>query len=345
MSNKTIFSGLVFITIFIIVVLNYRPGIIFTSTCPVTPVGASSSVDASSDDKHLSPQLDDKSSFTKQMEKKTGRRFPDAIIIGVQKCGTGAVLDMLRSHPDVLGPHEEVDYFSNHYIKGMEWYLNMLPRPTSNRTVIIEKSPSYFAPDYIPMLIYRDQPKPTKIILIVRNPVDRALSNYAHRTLSSKIPTPKFEKYVKDKDREIHAANIDQTNQANLLSMGWYDVHFQQWLKWFNRSEILVLDGEQLTKDPELILKKAEKFLKLKSYFRSEMFVENPKHKGFYCWKEDRNEQNVKNKQQPTCLGKSKGLPHPDVRKSITRKLHQYYNLHVTKFCDLASVNFTWCNL
>ena len=343
MSNRAFISVLLLAILIMIAVFSMlnRPGIIFTCTFPVT--ASRGSADASSDDKYLL-RLDDKSSFTKQMENKTGRKFPDAIIIGVQKCGTRVLINMLKSHPDVLGPSKEVDYFSVHYIKGMEWYLNLMPRSTSNRTVIIEKSPSYFAPDYVPMLIYRDQPKPTKIILIVRNPVDRALSYYAHRTLVSKIPTPKFETYVTDKDGEINAAIIDH-REPNLLSMGWYDVHFQQWLKWFNRSEILVLDGEQLIKDPVMILKKAEKFLKLKSYFRSEMFVENHNKKGFYCWNKDRNKQNIKNKQQPTCLGKSKGLPHPVVRKSVITKLHQYYNLHVTKFYDLASVNFTWCNL
>ena len=331
MARRTIFSVfvliiiiIIFISIAVLSLLNLRPG------------GIDGRLDPLDDDNSmLKHQLVDKTSFTKQMENKTGRRFPDAIIIGVKKGGTRALINMLKSHPDVLGPEREIDYFSGHYDKGLEWYFKSLPRPTSNRTVIIEKSPSYFVLDYVPMLIYRDQPKPTKIILTVRNPVDRAISDYAHRLLVNHQELQKFEKLVID-NRQIHA-NID----IDILSMGLYDVHFQKWLEWFNRSEILVLDGEQLIKDPAMILKMVEKFLKLKTFFKSEMFVENPHNTGFYCWKKDRNGQNA----VASCLGKTKGLPHPDVRKSVARKLNQYYKLHMTKFCDLASVNFTWCNL
>lgn len=50
------------------------------------------------------------------------RRLPQAIIIGVKKGGTRALLEYLRMHPDVRAPGPEVHYFDRHYDLGVDWY-------------------------------------------------------------------------------------------------------------------------------------------------------------------------------------------------------------------------------
>ena len=50
------------------------------------------------------------------------RRLPTAIIVGVKKGGTRALLEFLRIHPDVRAPGPEVHFFDKHYLKGLEWY-------------------------------------------------------------------------------------------------------------------------------------------------------------------------------------------------------------------------------
>ncbi|GIY27243.1 heparan sulfate glucosamine 3-O-sulfotransferase 4 [Caerostris darwini] len=50
------------------------------------------------------------------------RRLPGAIIIGVKKGGTRALLEMLRLHPDVVAPGPEIHFFDRHYEKGLQWY-------------------------------------------------------------------------------------------------------------------------------------------------------------------------------------------------------------------------------
>ncbi|GFU03331.1 heparan sulfate glucosamine 3-O-sulfotransferase 4 [Trichonephila clavipes] len=50
------------------------------------------------------------------------RRLPGAIIIGVKKGGTRALLEMLRLHPDVVAPGPEIHFFDRHYEKGLPWY-------------------------------------------------------------------------------------------------------------------------------------------------------------------------------------------------------------------------------
>ena len=50
------------------------------------------------------------------------RKLPQAVIIGVKKGGTRALLEFLRIHPDVRAPGPEPHFFDRHYHRGLEWY-------------------------------------------------------------------------------------------------------------------------------------------------------------------------------------------------------------------------------
>lgn len=50
------------------------------------------------------------------------RSLPQALIIGVKKGGTRALLEYLRLHPDVRAPGPEIHFFDRHYDRGVEWY-------------------------------------------------------------------------------------------------------------------------------------------------------------------------------------------------------------------------------
>ena len=50
------------------------------------------------------------------------RRLPRAIIVGVKKGGTRALLEYLKIHPDVRAAGHEVHFFDRHYHKGLDWY-------------------------------------------------------------------------------------------------------------------------------------------------------------------------------------------------------------------------------
>ena len=50
------------------------------------------------------------------------KQLPQAIIIGVKKGGTRALLEFLRTHPDVRATGPEIHFFDKNYKKGLEWY-------------------------------------------------------------------------------------------------------------------------------------------------------------------------------------------------------------------------------
>ena len=56
------------------------------------------------------------------INKKAVRRLPQAIIIGVKKCGTRALLEYLRIHPDIRAPGPEPHFFDRNYHLGLDWY-------------------------------------------------------------------------------------------------------------------------------------------------------------------------------------------------------------------------------
>ncbi|VVC97093.1 unnamed protein product, partial [Leptidea sinapis] len=73
------------------------------------------------------------------------RRLPQALIVGVRKCGTRALLEMLYLHPMVQKASGEVHFFDRdeNYALGLEWYRSKMPLSFKGQ-ITIEKSPSYF---------------------------------------------------------------------------------------------------------------------------------------------------------------------------------------------------------
>ncbi|KAL9917899.1 heparan sulfate 3-O sulfotransferase-A isoform 2-T8 [Glossina fuscipes fuscipes] len=109
---------------------------------------------------------------------KTSRRLPQALIIGIRKCGTRALLEMLYLHPRIQKAGGEVHFFDRdeNYMKGLDWYRKKMPHSFRGQ-ITIEKSPSYFVSPEVPERV-RAMNASIKLLLIVREPVTRAISDY-----------------------------------------------------------------------------------------------------------------------------------------------------------------------
>lgn len=112
------------------------------------------------------------------------KRFPHIMIIGFGKAGTRAVYQMIRMHPNVVGPSNELRFFSSDlkYKGGIDSYIRLMPR-TTNEQKTIEKSPDYItkagtAERIKKALLYCERLDEVKFIVVLRNPVDRAVSEY-----------------------------------------------------------------------------------------------------------------------------------------------------------------------
>lgn len=93
------------------------------------------------------------------------RRLPDLLIIGVKKCGTRALLEFLRLHPDVRAASNEIHFFDRHYSLGLNWYRKKMP-PTVKGQLTMEKTPSYFVSSTAAARVFKMNPK-IKVLLVV----------------------------------------------------------------------------------------------------------------------------------------------------------------------------------
>ena len=111
--------------------------------------------------------------------KTEARLLPDVIIIGVGKCGTRALLLFLDSHPHFVVAPNEIHFFSKPelYSLGLSEYIRMLPQRKRDDQILLEKTPGYFFKAEAEKRIHAAIPD-VKLILTVRDPVTRMISNY-----------------------------------------------------------------------------------------------------------------------------------------------------------------------
>merc|ERR1712168_885439 len=256
------------------------------------------------------------------------RKLPQAIIIGVKKGGTRAFLEFLRFHPDVRAPGPEPHFFDKNYTKGLEYYRQLMPA-TLDGQLTIEKTPSYFVTRDVPAKIY-DMSKSVKLIVVVRDPVNRAISDYTQSS-SKRRGMKSFE--------ELAFLN----NVTGLLDTSWpaikigvYAKHLQRWLQFFPLNQFHFVDGENLIRNPGDEMIKVQDFLGLRRVISEKDFVFNSS-KGFPCLKRPLHPQSPLK-----CLGKTKGRQHPHVDEYTLDRLRDFFRPFNNKFFNMIGQHFDW---
>uniref|UniRef100_W5UEB2 Sulfotransferase n=1 Tax=Ictalurus punctatus TaxID=7998 RepID=W5UEB2_ICTPU len=255
------------------------------------------------------------------------KRLPQAIIVGVKKGGTRALLEFLRVHPDVRAAGAEPHFFDRFYDNGLEWYRDLMPK-TLDGQITMEKTPSYFVTREAPARIY-SMSRSTKLIVVVRDPVTRAISDYT-QTLSKRPDIPSFESLM-FKNRTTGL--IDTSWSA--IQIGIYAKHLDNWLQFFPMRQILFVSGERLISDPAGELGRVQDFLGLKRIITDKHFYFN-QTKGFPCLKK------AEGSSKPHCLGKTKGRTHPNINPAVVQRLRDFYRPFNMKFYQMTGHNFGW---
>lgn len=258
------------------------------------------------------------------------KKFPQAIIIGVKKGGTRALLEFLRVHPDVRAVGAEPHFFDRSYDKGLEWYRNLMPR-TLEGQVTMEKTPSYFVTKEAPLRVCAMNCD-TKLIVVVRDPVTRAVSDYT-QTLSKNPGLPSFQSLAFRNSSSSGKDTIDTSWSA--VRIGLYAQHLESWLQHFPLSHFLFVSGERLVADPAGEMARVQDFLGLKRIVGDKHFYFN-QTKGFPCLKKPEGSG------RPRCLGKSKGRPHPLIPPEALKKLRDFYRPFNLKFYHMSGQDFGW---
>ncbi|MBF1801809.1 sulfotransferase domain-containing protein [Alloalcanivorax profundimaris] len=179
-------------------------------------------------------------------------RKPDFLIVGGAKSGTTSLSRYLNAHPKIRVVSEGLEFFGEYenaglQIESQDRYLSLFNNIPSN-IIAGEKSVSYLYSREAPGQIYKMNPD-MKIIIILRNPIFRAYSDYWHRVREGTEELSFDEALVKERERiqcgarfELHYANY-----------GLYYEKVKNYIDIFGQKNVLVLTYDDLKSDPERV--------------------------------------------------------------------------------------------
>lgn len=229
----------------------------------------------------VSPALKRARSLVRRWQGKR-RALPDFLIIGAQKSGTSSLYRYLAQHPQVRASEpKEVHYFDggtpagdDAYARGEIWYRSHFPRRAelAPGQKVFEATPIYLLHPLAAERIAATVPE-ARLIAVLRNPVDRALSHYFHNVRQNDLRRNR-------EDLPPRAAMAaEEARLADVLARGDYKdelyraftykargrylEQLERYWAHFPRERLLVLRAEDLFADPAGTVKRVLDFLGL----------------------------------------------------------------------------------
>lgn len=212
------------------------------------------------------------------------RMLPDFVIVGAQRAGTTSLYKYLAEHPDVgrvrLG--KGVHYFDTNAERSMAWYRSHFPLDASRipfktrPTHVGEGSPYYMYHPECPRRIDEALPG-VKVIAILRDPVERAHSQWAHETARGFEDLPFEEALHAEQERlagqdELLAEPTGRSfehQHHSYVARGMYARQIQRLWDIFGQDRTLVLSSNQLFADPAEVYATTLSFLGLTPHVAS----------------------------------------------------------------------------
>jgi hypothetical protein len=211
-----------------------------------------------------------------------GRVLPDFLVIGSTKCGTTSLHGWLTDDPMVVETEKEIHYFNMNYYRQADWYRAHFPLATDRDRFAAEHgrpflagegTASYLAHYWTPKRAAELVPD-AKLIVSLRNPVDRAYSQYHYFRRRGSEALATFEEAIDaeperlkgEEAREIADPQYHSTRlyRSGYQRTGRYAEHVERWLEVFPREQILFLSFErEVAGAPQQALDRVHEFLGL----------------------------------------------------------------------------------
>ena len=217
------------------------------------------------------------------------RLLPDYLIIGAQKAGTTSLHAYLAAHPDVGDPvTKEVHYFDIASERGIEWYRAHFPLRSEAR-LAGESTPYYLFHPAVPARVKAQLPE-AKLIVLLRDPVERAFSHYNYEVSLGYEDAPDFatalgleqERLAGEHERILRDPGYRSFNHQHYayLTRGYYAEQLERWLEHFPQEQLLVLSSDDLFTDPGGTVARVQGWLGMSEHIPSSL---TPKTTGSYA--------------------------------------------------------------
>jgi hypothetical protein len=196
------------------------------------------------------------------------RLLPDFLIIGTQRGGTTSLFHYLEAHACIKSAvNKDLHFFDRKYDKGLGWYRGHFPtrveqwftrRLQGRAFLTVEASPSYLFHPHAAGRVARAVPR-VRLIVLLRNPVSRAYSQY-HHAVELGHESLSFEEAIQGEEertagewermlREEHYYS-EAFKHRSYLSKGIYVEQLRTWMALFPREQFLILKSEEFYADP-----------------------------------------------------------------------------------------------
>jgi Sulfotransferase domain len=200
------------------------------------------------------------------------RMLPTFLIVGAKRAGTSSLYQYLIRHPDVhacisgKGAH----YFDVCYQRGWRWYRSSFPL-AARGGITGEASPYYMFHPLAPARIAAALPA-ARLIVVLRNPVDRAWSHY-HNERRLGVEPLRFEDAIGCEPERLAGQAEQMAADPGFHSFAWrhhsylargrYAEQLDRLYHLFPPDQVLVIQSELLHADPNRALESVWRFLGL----------------------------------------------------------------------------------
>ena len=209
--------------------------------------------------------------------------LPNFLIVGAAKCGMTSLYYSLKQHPEIfMSNPKEPDFFFAQFskiptggigddcyniVKTYDDYCRLFEHAT-DRQAIGEASHTnlYYYRETIPLI--KQHLRDPKIIIILRNPVERAFAAHAKLTLEGREFLP-FEEALQQETKRITEGWRPTWYYQNL---GFYAHQVKAYFDHFSSVKVCLFDD--LEKDPASLMQDLFKFLEVDAGFRPDMTAE-----------------------------------------------------------------------
>ncbi|MGA9381532.1 MAG: sulfotransferase [Phormidium sp.] len=244
---------------------------------------------------------------------------PTFIIVGAQKSGTTSLYQYLIQHPQIVpASQKEVHFFDLNFAKGVDWYKQQFPT-VSPGLITGEASPYYIFHPVVAQRVYELFPE-VKLIALLRNPVERAISHYYHEVrlgfeklgLADAIAQESARLKGETAKMLADATYYSYNHQHyTYLSRGIYVEQLKHWMQFFPKEQFLVLPSEELYNQPNQVLNQVLEFLELPSY-------------------------------QLTQYDKYNSGEYPEINPETRQQLQEYFQPYNQQLEEFLGVKFPW---
>ena len=174
------------------------------------------------------------------------------MLIGAQKCGTSSLYKMFSDHPQIcLSRIKEPHFFDidENYAKGWTWYERLFEE-SAEKICVVEATPHYYRSRVAAERIFRWLPD-IKLMLILRDPGERAYSNYWFNVGRGAERQP-FDEIIRTEE-----------GRERYITKGFYIDHIEMYLSLFGRDQLKVCLFDDLRKDSQQLMREMFDFLGL----------------------------------------------------------------------------------